>query len=355
MSARRSLTREPAQNGPVRVGTVPTGMLAGELIMGGFAAQGALGSHAKDPWDRFTGELDRLHCEFRKGETIYRVTAELFEAAAAVLSAGGEKIAERLKRAASHPISEFVYQCPFTRHSFEKPRGYAGDAELMDYIYGHPSSHQALARATPIGRAIFVPVFDCPAAAAVRARRNIIAGMIGDTVSRAGRPRILSVACGNARELEVVDSSALGQIEEFVGFDQDEISLSTAARHRIGERALTTVQGTILELMKDQGLADFDLIYAAGLFDYLSARVCRRLTANLFARLRSGGRLLVANFVPGGRDAGYLQAFMDWRLIYRTKDDILDFASGLVACELRRTRYFIEPSRNIGFLEIEKA
>ena len=47
-----------------------------------------------------------------------------------------------------------------------------------------------------------------------------------------------------------MDSSALGQIEEFVGFDQDEISLSTAARHRIGERALTPVQGTILELMK---------------------------------------------------------------------------------------------------------
>ena len=113
------------------------------------------------------------------------------------------------------------------------------------------------------------------------------------------------------------------------------------------------MQGTILELMKDQRLADFDLIYAAGLFDYLSARVCRRLMANLFARLRSGGRLLVANFVPGGRDAGYLQAFMDWRLIYRPKDDILDFPSGLVACELGEPA-FIEPSRNIGFLEIEK-
>ena len=178
-------------------------MLAGELIIGGFAGQGALGSHAKDPWERFTGELDRLHCEFRKGETIYRVTAELFEAAATVLSAGGEKIAERLERAASHPISEFVYQCPFTRHAFEKPRGYAGDAELMDYITATPrrirlwrgrlglvgpsSSRSSTAqRRRPSGRAQYHCWHD---------RRH----------GQPGRPGPdSSVACGNARELELV-------------------------------------------------------------------------------------------------------------------------------------------------------
>ena len=28
-----------------------------------------------------------------------------------------------------HPLKDFLHQDPFSRHSFEKPRGYAGDAD----------------------------------------------------------------------------------------------------------------------------------------------------------------------------------------------------------------------------------
>jgi hypothetical protein len=35
-----------------------------------------------------------------------------------------------------HSLIDLVHQCPFTYHAFTKPRGYAGDAELIDFIYG---------------------------------------------------------------------------------------------------------------------------------------------------------------------------------------------------------------------------
>jgi extracellular factor (EF) 3-hydroxypalmitic acid methyl ester biosynthesis protein len=67
--------------------------------------------------------------------------------------------------------------------------------------------------------------------------------------------------------------------------------------------------------------------------------------------LNAGGTLLVANFLPGIRDRGYMESFMNWHLIYRTLDDIealtLDVPRDLIA---RQTR-FEDPTRNIGFVE----
>jgi hypothetical protein len=37
---------------------------------------------------------------------------------------------------AAHPVGRFLYEDPLTRRAFAKPRGYAGDAVMMDYIYG---------------------------------------------------------------------------------------------------------------------------------------------------------------------------------------------------------------------------
>src|SRR5438128_12228 len=34
----------------------------------------------------------------------------------------------------SHPLRELLHQDPFTWRAYSKPRGYAGDAELLDFI-----------------------------------------------------------------------------------------------------------------------------------------------------------------------------------------------------------------------------
>src|SRR3954471_21861081 len=41
------------------------------------------------------------------------------------------------------PIRGLLPQDPFTYRAFSKPRGYAGDAVMMDYIYGLGEAEQA--------------------------------------------------------------------------------------------------------------------------------------------------------------------------------------------------------------------
>src|SRR5262245_54636850 len=73
-----------------------------------------------------------------------------------------------------HPVAAFFHQDPFTRWSFSKPRGYSGDAQLLDFIYGHPSVDDAVANATPLGKALYSYTKQASAPVAVRERRDLL-------------------------------------------------------------------------------------------------------------------------------------------------------------------------------------
>ena len=101
-------------------------------------------------------------------------------------------------------------------------------------------------------------------------------------------------------------------------------------------------------------LGTFDLIYAAGLYDYLDERVANRLTSGLFDMLKAGGKLVIPNFREGIREEGYMDAFMDWRLIYRSKQQIEAFSDGVDGSALRGKRYYEDRSGSIGYLELQR-
>jgi extracellular factor (EF) 3-hydroxypalmitic acid methyl ester biosynthesis protein len=50
---------------------------------------------------------------------------------------------------------QFLCKDPYTKWGFEKPRGYAGDAALMDLAYGHPTIKTLLDNACDAGREIY--------------------------------------------------------------------------------------------------------------------------------------------------------------------------------------------------------
>jgi SAM-dependent methyltransferase len=252
-----------------------------------------------------------------------------------------------------HPIRHYIHQDPFTRRSFQKPRGYSGDAVLIDYIYGAPHPDHELGSSTPLGRWLCNYASNTAAPRAVRRRMYLIAELIDRVCMERRDARILSIASGHMREMQNSHALCAGMAERVVAFDQDAASLAEVEATAVS-KVVQVTQGSISRLIAGRhDFADFDLVYAAGLFDYLEDRAAKRLTQTMFDILRPGGYLLVANFLPGIYDAGYMESFMGWNLIYRDRHQIGAFTEGINS-PIQFTRYFEEAERNIGFLLVKK-
>ena len=147
-----------------------------------------------------------------------------------------------------------------------------------------------------------------------------------------------------------------GRIGRFVALDADAVSLEEVTR-AYGSYGVTTVAAPFSQLITGRvALGQFDLVYTTGLYDYLSVSTGRRLVRTMFDMLKPGGQLVVANFMPGIRDVGYMEAFMDWRLIYRTRyRHDTDLTMEIEEPEISDLSLFTEESRNIIFLRLTKS
>jgi hypothetical protein len=253
--------------------------------------------------------------------------------------------------AINHPVGRMIWQDPFTSHSFRKPRGYPGDAELLDYIYGLlpvPSETSEL------GASIFRFNGQRQAPRSVRARAAILAEAIDQTASRVKMPRILSIASGHLREAGLSRAVMAGTVDEFVALDQDERSLAEVER-TYASKGVRTVRDSVRSILAGKvTFSGMDLVYAAGLYDYLGDRLATRLTRMMFDMLAPGGRLIVANFAPCLNDIGYIESFMGWKLIYREPEQMIALAGEISSSEWKSHRLFWDEYESIIFLEVVK-
>ena len=243
---------------------------------------------------------------------------------------------------------------PFTNHAYSRPRGYPGDAGLLDFIYR--SDAIAPDRVSEAGLAVFRAMRVAAAPTAVRNRQAIVARAVDTAALELGRPlRIASLGCGHLAEAEAMAALDAGAIERLWAIDQDAASIAEVHR-RFPSPAVVGVRASVKEFLRGRvpEICDLDFFYAAGLFDYLPERAAKCLVRRMFERLRPGGRLLVANFLTGIPDRAYMEAVMDWWLLYRTEDEVAALDAELDAAHIAAKHVFVEPERNIAFLELRR-
>ena len=256
----------------------------------------------------------------------------------------------------AHPLMNLLQQDPYTRRAFEKPRGYPGDAYMIDFLYGLGSAQKALAGVNPIGRAVHeYTTSHCPASHAVRSRMVLLAKALDDVGHRNPNARIISVACGHVREALFSSAVRRGDFERFVALDHDPESLAIVERD-LAAFGVEQRLGSVRQILSGETLVRerFDFVYAAGLYDYLDQTTARALTERLFGMLRPSGILLVANFLPDIRDSGYMEGFMDWWLVYRDEATISELAEAVPSGELEARTTNVDENGNVVYLKLRR-
>lgn len=75
----------------------------------------------------------------------------------------------------------------------------------------------------------------------------------------------------------------------------------------------------------------------------------------MFELLRPGGRLLIGNYTPDTRDAGYMEAYMGWELTYRDADAMQGLMARVPAASIAATGILRDETGAVIYLDARAA
>jgi extracellular factor (EF) 3-hydroxypalmitic acid methyl ester biosynthesis protein len=137
-------------------------------------------------------------------------------------------------------------------------------------------------------------------------------------------------------------------LRNIVAVDQDPLSLGVVASQHDGRVSLVEANAITYLRQAARDGERFDLIYTLGLTDYFDERAMRLLHKLMRQCLAPGGRIMVANFLPGHLSTAWMDAVMDWHLVYRTEAQMGFYADGIGM----RPHLFRDASNSIVFCEM---
>ena len=201
-----------------------------------------------------------------------------------------------------------------------KKYGYSGDFEMIDAIYSMRTAPEPHLRRWDL-------FFHAQAAPnAVRNRKSYFHQLLhAHTAGRSKVPlRVLNVARGPARD---VREWVLDNPEREVFFDcvDAEIHAIECAKKMCAPFAhrVEFYHRNVLRFLPAKG---YELVWSAGLFDYLTDRSFVYLLKALMAVTKRGGEVVVGNFSDFNPSRDYMELLGDWVLQHRTRDHLRELA-----------------------------
>jgi extracellular factor (EF) 3-hydroxypalmitic acid methyl ester biosynthesis protein len=264
-----------------------------------------------------------------------------FEREALLIDPARHAVHKNFAQRELHPL---IMVSPWVHRCFSKPFGYAGDYEMLNMTlrdpYDGPNTYawllnrHILSTAPPIAYANRITML----VEHLRAESHRVRTSEGRTMES------LSVGCGPANEVQrfVREDATLsgGCTYHLMDFNQQTIDFAKVQIEKVTKernQRINTVfaNRSIHDLLQAargrQPCFDttYDFIYCAGLFDYLSDRVCGNLIELFYTHVKPGGLVIVTNVENSRPIVSSLEMLMEWYLIYRDGKKMLELKPGI--------------------------
>lgn len=253
---------------------------------------------------------------------------------------------------------------PFGYRAYAKPLGYAGDYEMVNMIALDPYQ----------GGSLFAKIVNFwflsqwPSKAHRNRLTYLQSQLENETLRRegqGGKTRIFNFACGPALEIQrFLAEFRLSKNAELTlaDFSQETLEQLSLKIGKIKEQtgrapAIQFQRKNIVQVLKE-GLKkktprlEYDFVYCAGLFDYLSDSTCRQLMEVFYSWLAPDGLLVVTNVVDDRPFRHMLEFVLDWNLIYRDTEQARNLFPNVIPLEARSIKK--DPTGVNIFIEARK-
>jgi extracellular factor (EF) 3-hydroxypalmitic acid methyl ester biosynthesis protein len=304
--------------------------------------------------------LDAARFEEIKAPVMPRLTELFLELEKACRELEVDEV-ENHKQLAQRDLLPLMMASPFFNRVYSKPLGYAGDYEMVNMMFRKERRGK-----TTYGQIINDWLLNGGPPEAHRNRIYMLEKMLNEAAEDAAAAdkevRILNVGCGPVQELQLFLSNnkeahrfsfdLLDFNAETLAYAQRQIETITDGRDDAPK--VTYILKTVQELLRQaielpENPKTYDIIYCAGLFDYLSDRVCTKLVRLFYQWCEPGGRVIVTNVHSSNPVKGLMEHIMEWHLVTRDESDMVRLAPDLGPLKI----YTDETGINV-FLEIDK-
>ncbi|MBX2853276.1 MAG: class I SAM-dependent methyltransferase [Phycisphaeraceae bacterium] len=309
--------------------------------------------------DEFTRDVS-AHTDPKIGNLCTEFEQIAAETDSAALSAHKEFARREL-----HPL---ILCSPFIHRTFSKPLGYAGDYEMVNQMFGEPWRGQST-----YAKIVNAIIIKSDGAEGHRNRVDRLEMHLRQetrrVTARESRPlRVLNIGCGPAIEVQRfiqhgpdADKAYL----DLMDFNDETLAYTTeqlfSAKKSVSRSTqIRMVHESIHGLLKGNGQAlldgdnepleeRYDYVYCAGLFDYISDRICKRLMRMFYSWTKPGGLLLATNVHPRNPVRHFIEHLLEWNLIYRDEDQMTSLSPDPLNSQL-----FVEETGVNIFVEVRK-
>ncbi len=226
---------------------------------------------------------------------------------------------------------------PFVHRTYSKPLGYAGDYEMVNMMLRTSTAKPTTTYAK------IVDAFHIEAASPESHRNRIV--MLEDRLKQEAERviqeeerifTVLNIGCGPAVELRrFIRDNPLSKQSSFqlMDFNDETLKhvkgrLKDAVDESGNKPVLKITHKSIDDLLREAHQKDdtfghsFDFVYCAGLFDYFSDHICKRLVSMFYTWLRPGGLLSVTNVHSSNPNRNHMEHLLEWHLVYRNERDM---------------------------------